>query len=67
MYKQVSGTMCKKRQRNDENDDTNARQSSLQLQDYALDEGDDSTDSVEERSSEYTNRSKNTKCNYLKY
>ena len=63
MYKKEPGTMCKKRQHDDENDYTNARQSSLELQDCTFDDGDDSTDSVEERSSEHTNRSKKRKCN----
>ena len=62
MYQQVQERNCKKRQHDDDNDDTNARQSSVELQDYSLDEGYD-TGSVEERSSEYKNKSKKRKFN----
>ena len=61
MYKQVQETMCKKRERDDENDDTIAIQTSLELQDYTLDEGDDFTHSAEESSSEYENQAKKRK------
>ena len=61
MYQQVQETMCKKRQHDDDNDDAMTGQCSLEIQDYTSDEGNDSTDSDEERASEYKNQSKKRK------